>query len=207
MIVPELSDFRLKTLSGLCRHNESVIFFLFCASENLHLLLFAVYKANVEEQSKNCSAVVLFLMSSKDRRWLKSARALNALRGCATSSLPRSWGFSCLYSRTATIWCSGVSLGHCQERAVRVLWGGTPPLPLGTAFRLTPLLLMVPSQVSVFYAYLCLDPKILFSKQKTTKTLSNRSFYLLLRQISRRNSLIKENARTEGSPPHEWRIS
>lgn len=44
----ELSDFRLEVLWGHCPHNQCHVFFLFCASDNWHLLLFVVHRENVK---------------------------------------------------------------------------------------------------------------------------------------------------------------
>lgn len=85
----------------------------------LHLLFFAMYKENIEEQcKKNLSAVILFLMSRKDRWWLVCEVPACTQGFCNLFPAPL-LGLGCLYSRTATIRCSSVTLG---QTAGKELW-------------------------------------------------------------------------------------
>lgn len=99
---------------------ECCAFFLFCDKDKLHLLLFAVYKENVEEWYKNIRAVIL----------IRVFMIVDICQGpeyshafCILSPVP-SPGSGCLYLRTATFWCSGVSLVRLLGKSCeRPPWG------------------------------------------------------------------------------------
>lgn len=124
-MVTELSDFRLKTLWGLCRHNKSDMFSSPSSCQwhltphTSHLLLFATHEENDDEQCKNLSAVIVFVMSRKDRWWIKSVRALNAVRRSATSTLPCSWG---LVACTQVQLQYGTEVSLLGQTAGKELW-------------------------------------------------------------------------------------
>lgn len=140
LVVTELSDFRLKALWGLCKHNKCSVFFLFHASDNLHHLLLC--KGSIKEHVK-ISVQLFCFPSRKDGWWLKSVRVLNALKGSAISSLSCFWALaSCTegqlwYGAAVSLWVS--LLGKSCERP---LWG-SPAFTLQVVFRLRLLLLVV----------------------------------------------------------------
>lgn len=114
-----------RALCSLCRPDECCAFFFFRGRDKLHLLLFAIYKENVEGWCKNLRAVLLILVFMTSdicqgpgcSQWF-----------CNLSPAPP-LGFGCLYLRTDTFWCSGVALvtllGKSCERSP---WGLIPHL-------------------------------------------------------------------------------
>lgn len=146
-------------------------------------IIMRVYKGNIEEECKNLSAVICFWCPGKtDGSWSLSAPSVYpGVLQPLSYPVPGAWLPVLEDSYNMVQQCHFGS--GCWERAVRGLQVDLHPLPWRCT-RLRPFLLAVAWEASVFYACLCLDLKIFFSKQKTTKTRSNRPFNLLSRQIS-----------------------
>lgn len=129
------------------------------ASDNLYLLLFAMHEENDEEQCKNLTAVIVFVMSRKNRWWIKSVTALNAVRCSASSTLPCSWGLAACnqgqLQNGAAVSLSGQTVG----KELRDHYGGLYLLPCELHSGLGPCSCLSLER-SVFYACFCLSALI-----------------------------------------------
>lgn len=121
LIVTEPSDFRLKEFCAEFAGLMGVLCFVpLLWHDKVHLLLFAVYKENVEEWCKNLRAVILILVFMTADIY----QAPEYSQGFYNLSPPPSLWFGCLYLRTATFWCSGVTLVRLLgKRCEKPPWG------------------------------------------------------------------------------------